>query len=395
MRIFIFMDAHLQYLNGRTIMQTASQSKIIQVSALLVTVFIMTYIMYIGRDIIIPIIFSAFFAILLGPVVVFFENKKIPRTLAISITMLLALIVVVGLVYFVSLQVALFAESLPDLEKKIEALLIASIQWTAKTFHIKTGDVQHWLSDLKTDFIRDSRVYIGTTLTTITGIVALLILLPIYTLMILYYEPLFIVFIQKVVPVEKHSITKDIITEAKTVMQSYLTGLMVEALIIGVFNSIGLLLLGIDYAILWAIIGALLNIIPYIGIMIATIFPFTIALVTKEPSYALLVLAVYAFIQFIDNNIIVPKVVASRVKINALVSIIIVLIGGFLWGISGMFLSIPLVAVVKIIFDRIPHLKPYGYLIGDVMPAKATFFKRHKNTKFKNQPDPVKLDNNR
>lgn len=362
-------------------MEPAPQPKLFKIACILITVTFSAFIMYIGQDIIIPLIFAAFFAILLSPVVVFFEDRKMPRVLALSITMILAFIVIVGLVYFISLQLSSFFESLPELQKKIEALPLKAIQWVSETFHIKPANIQHWLTDLKTDFMEDSRAYIGTTLTTLTGILALLVLLPIYTIMMLYYEPLFISFIQKVVPEQKHAMTKDIITESKTVMQSYLTGLMIEALIVATLNSIGLLLLGIDYAILWAILGALLNIIPYIGIIISMIFPVAIALVTKEPSYAFFVVLIYAFIQFVDNNIIVPKVVASRVKINALVSVIIVIVGGSIWGISGMFLSIPLVAVVKIIFDRIPYLKPYGYLIGDIMPNKATFFKRHKNIK--------------
>lgn len=364
-------------------MQTAPPTTIFKISGILITASLVTFIMYIGQDIIIPLIFAAFFAILLSPIVVFFEDRKLPRVLALIITMTLALIVISGVVYFVSIQISSFSASLPQLEKKVEVLLAEGVQWVAQTFHVKPDNIHHWLSNLKKDFIADSTAYIGTTLTTLTGILALLILLPIYTIMFLYYEPLFIVFVQKVVPEQKHAMTKDIITEAKTVMQSYLTGLMLEALIVAILNATGLLLLGIDYAILWAIIGALLNIIPYIGIIISTVFPFCIALVTKDPSYALFVLAVYAAIQFIDNNIIVPKVVASRVKINALVSIIIVIVGGSIWGVSGMFLSIPLVAVAKIIFDRIPYLKPYGYLIGDMMPAKATFFKRHKTPKVK------------
>lgn len=362
-------------------MEKVPQSKIFSISCILFTVSLFTFIMYIGQDIIIPVIFAAFFAILLSPVVVFLEDHKVPRIMALSITMLLSVILVAGLIYFISLQLASFSESLPELEKKIEVLLAKSVQWVSETFHIKRVNIQHWLTDLKTDFMQDSRTYIGTTLTTLTSTLALLILLPIYTVMMLYYEPLFIAFIQKVVPEHKHAMTKDIILESKTVMQSYLTGLMIEAVIVAVLNAAGLLLLGIDYAILWAIVGALLNIIPYIGIIIAMVFPVAIALVTKEPSYALFVVLIYGFIQFIDNNVIVPKVVASRVKINALVSVIIVIIGGTIWGISGMFLSIPLVAVVKIIFDRIPYLKPYGYLIGDIMPHKATFFKRHKNIK--------------
>jgi len=132
--------------------------------------------------------------------------------------------------------------------------------------------------------------------------------------------------------------------------------------------------LGIEYAFLIGIIGALLNLIPYIGGVIAVAIPIMIALVTKEsPLFALYVTAIYIFIQLIDNNYIVPKIVASKVRINALVSIVVVLVGGALWGVAGMFLSIPLVAIVKVICDRIESLKPFGFLLGDTMPEIIIF----------------------
>jgi len=98
------------------------------------------------------------------------------------------------------------------------------------------------------------------------------------------------------------------------------------------------------------------------------------AFVTKNSlSYPLLVFAIYIFIQFIDNHYVVPKIVASRVKINALISIIVVLIGGAIWGIPGMFLSIPLTAIIKVIFDHIEPLKPMGFLLGNIVPTASRF----------------------
>jgi len=135
-------------------------------------------------------------------------------------------------------------------------------------------------------------------------------------------------------------------------------------------NTTALLILGIDYALLLGIVGALLNVIPYIGGLVAVALPMMVALVTKStPWYAFYVMAAYYFIQLIDNNYIVPKIVASQVKINALFSIIVVLAGNALWGIPGMFLSIPLLAIVKLICDNIEPLKPWGFLLGDTMPA--------------------------
>jgi predicted PurR-regulated permease PerM len=151
-------------------------------------------------------------------------------------------------------------------------------------------------------------------------------------------------------------------------------------------NSVGLLMLGIDYAILLGIIGAMLNVIPYIGGIVAVALPMMIAIATKSSAwYAVYVLAVYYFIQFVDNHYIVPKIVASKVKINMLFAIIVVLAGNALWGIPGMFLAIPLLAIVKLICDHIESLKPWGFLLGDSMPPLMTI--KPIFTKVKKKPE--------
>jgi predicted PurR-regulated permease PerM len=109
-----------------------------------------------------------------------------------------------------------------------------------------------------------------------------------------------------------------------------------------------------------------LNVIPHWGVAVAA---HDVAIATKSSAwYAFYVLAIYYFIQLIDNNFIVPFIVSSKVRINALFSIIAVLVVYALWGIPGMFLSIPLLAIVKVIFDHIESLKPWGFLLGDTMP---------------------------
>jgi predicted PurR-regulated permease PerM len=160
----------------------------------------------------------------------------------------------------------------------------------------------------------------------------------------------------------------EVTTQTEILIQHYLIRLLIEALIIARLNSIGLIILGIDFALMLATIGALVNIIPYIGGLVAVALFMLMALATKSPVNALYVLAIYYFIQIIDNHYIVPMIVASKVKINALFSIIIVLAGNALWGIPGMFLSIPLLVIVKLIFDHIDPLKPWGFLLGDSLP---------------------------
>jgi predicted PurR-regulated permease PerM len=160
--------------------------------------------------------------------------------------------------------------------------------------------------------------------------------------------------------------------ETKAIIQSYLSGLFIEFVLVAVLNAAGLLLLGINYAILLGIIGALLNVIPYIGGIVAVALIMAVALVTKSGLYAVYALAVILFIQFIDNNYIIPKIIGSKVKLNSLICLVAVLLGDALWGIPGMFLSIPLTAIVKLIFDRIESLKPWGYLLGDTMSEPKT-----------------------
>ena len=175
---------------------------------------------------------------------------------------------------------------------------------------------------------------------------------------------------------------REIVSQIKTVIQRYLVGLVIEAVLMAAMNTAALLILGIEYAFILGILAALLNVIPYIGGIIAVALPMMVALVTKaSPWYTFYVLAAYYFIQLIDNHYIVPYIVASKIKINALFSVIVVLVGNALWGIPGMFLSMPLLAIVKLICDHIEPLKPWGFLLGDTMPSLLkikTIFKKSK-----------------
>jgi predicted PurR-regulated permease PerM len=177
-------------------------------------------------------------------------------------------------------------------------------------------------------------------------------------------------FIHKVFSAGNQGQVSEIVSQIKNVIQRYLIGLVIEAGIMATLNTSVLLILGIPYAILLGIISALVNVIPYIGGLLGVALPMIVALATKSSAwYAIYVLVFFYIIQLIDNNYIVPKVVASKVKINALFSIIVVFVGNALWGVPGMFLSIPLLAIVKLIFDHIEPLKPWGFLLGDTMPS--------------------------
>jgi predicted PurR-regulated permease PerM len=342
----------------------------VKASLLLVGLCAFVYILFIAQQILLPIIFATIVAVLLNPIVKFLGRHRIPRILAIVIAVLLAVLVTVALIYFISSQVNSFAEASPRYKEKLDGLLKQTIAWVSIQVNIAPEKLTGWLANAQSEVMKNSGAILGQTLSTVGGFVLGTVLLPVYVIMILWYQPLLREFFRRVFVRDNQSTVSEVLVEAETLIQSYFIGLLLEFAIIATLDSIGLLILGIDYAILLGIIGALLNVIPLIGGVTTVALSMMVALVTKDsPSYALLVMVMFVVIQFFDNHFIIPKVVASKVKLNALISVIVVLAGGALWGILGMFLSIPLSAIAKVICDRIEPLKPWGFLLGDIMPA--------------------------
>jgi predicted PurR-regulated permease PerM len=332
--------------------------------------FALLTILYIGRGIIVPFIFAVIIAILLSPVVNFFVRIKINRLIAIAITLVLSLLTIAALGVLMFSQIGRFSESLPVLADKLTEALNQSINWASGYFDISTQKINTWLDSTKGELIESSGTAIGKTILSLGSLLVVIFLVPVYIFMILYYQPLLLDFIHKLFGMDHQSKVSEMILQTKTVVQSYLTGLVIETLIVAVLNITGLLILGIEYAILLGILGALLNLIPYIGGLVGVALPMMVALATKPSAWsAMYVLIIYYIIQLIDNNYIVPIIVSSKVKINALFSIIAVIAGNALWGIPGMFLSIPLLAIIKLVCDNIEPLKPYGFLLGDTMPS--------------------------
>jgi len=327
-------------------------------------------ILYVAQDIIIPLIFSTIIAILLSPVVNFFVKHKINRIVAIIATLLLTFIIIIVFGALLISQAMRFSESWPLLVDRFTLVLNQSISWVSSYFNIDSGNVHEWIAKTKGELVNISGAAIGQTIMVVGNWAIIVFIIPVYIFLILYYRPLLSEFISRLFDKRNHAEVKEIVTQIKNLVQKYLTGLIIETALVAILQITTLLILGIEYAILLGIIGALLNLIPYIGGIVAVAIPMMVALATKANGwYAIYVLIIYYVIQLVDNNYIVPKIVASKVKINALFSIIVVIAGNALWGIPGMFLSIPLIAIVKLILDHIESLKPWGFLLGDTMPS--------------------------
>jgi predicted PurR-regulated permease PerM len=335
----------------------------IKLPLVLLGLVLAVYILYVMADIFIPVAFAILIAILLNPLYVRLE-RFVPKVGAIIISILLAFLFVAGLLYFLSTQISGFIDRIPLLQKKLNLLLEQGNVWTSKHYGIS---LKKQMADLNVG----NGGLIRSTMATILGTLSVVVLIPIYIFMLLFYKPLILDFLFHVFS-EKHSLrVAEILSETKASVQSFMQGLMIETAIVCLLNSLALVLIGVPSAIVIGVIGGILNILPYIGGLIAIALPVLMVTVTHEGYYhQLLVITAYLVIQFIDNNILVPRIVSKKVQINALISIIIVLMGGALWGIAGMFLSIPFIGVLKIIFDRVDGLQPWGKLLGDEIPAE-------------------------
>jgi len=334
-------------------------------SLLTVGFFFLISMMYIAQGILLPLIYAIIIAILISPAVNFFERKGINRGIAIGSVLGIALGIIITLILLVASQANLLIEAMPVLSKKLQGMLHQCALWASDNFNISVKKINIWFEQEKKNFLQNGEFGIGNTLLTLGSVLATVFLTPVYIFMLLFYQQHILTFIHKLFGTANDKKVDEILSETKFVIQGYLVGLFSEFVIIAILNSAGLLILGIDYAIILGIVGALLNVIPYVGGLIGVLLFMTIALLTKEPIYVLYVFSLYLVIQFVDNNYIVPKIVGSKVQLNALISILAVICGAALWGIPGMFLSIPIMAVIKLVADRIEPLKPWGFLLGD------------------------------
>jgi predicted PurR-regulated permease PerM len=338
----------------------------VKLSLILLMLTLIGFIVFIGQDIIVPLAFSILLAILLLPFNNYLERKGVPRVLAIILSLTLSIIFIGAIVYFLSSQIARFVDDIPAVKQHLNDHLKTVQKWISQQFNMTKTEQTTLMVDATEKIKSTGSGFLGDTFLSLTQGLFIIVLLPVYSFLILYYRGMIKKFFISVFKDEHESKVREVINESRFIVQGYMTGLMIEMGIVAAINSIGFVIFGIKYAVFLGVLAAILNMIPYIGMLIASVFCMLITLTTSTQISDIVVVGVILIIvQFIDNNIIMPKVVSSKVKINALMSILGVLIGGALAGVSGMFLSIPAIAILKAIFDRVDGLKPWGQILGD------------------------------
>ncbi|MDR6809533.1 putative PurR-regulated permease PerM [Dyadobacter sp. BE34] len=349
---------------------TAPQPFYQKLSLTLLAIGIIMLAIYLGQDIVVPLALAGLLAVLLRPLEGLFIRIGIPKLLSITLALLIAVLIVSAVTVLISMQLADFSDEWPKLKRNIDLFYRDARRWIRREYSVSYRQQAEYLKNAQSKTLETFQG--PETLGVVTGPLGTLILIPIYTFLLLYYRAMLIHFTVVLFAEEQKQRVLEILGQIKSIIQSYMVGLLLETTAVAVLNSAGLLILNVQYAILLGVMAAILNLVPYIGGLVATALAVMVTFISHPEIDVLLgVVGVFIAVQVIDNNFLVPFIVGSKVRINALVSIVGVLVGGALAGLSGMFLSIPVIAMMKVIFDRVPGLEPWGILLGDQTPEQA------------------------
>lgn len=333
-----------------------------------------------GRDIILPLLFSILVANLLLPAANYLVRKRFNRTISILIPLLFAIVMVAGLVYFLSSQIMNFVNDVPSLEKRINEVSHSMQVWFKENTSMTITKQNQYIKGTVEELKENAPGLMSSTMESLTNVLAYVVLMPVYIFLILYYRVLIKQFLIGAFSTGSEENIRGILIQSTKIAQRYLTGLLLETALVFTLNTAGFWILGIKHAVFLALLAALLNLIPYIGMLFANVLCMTIAVLSGEPvSSVVWVGIILAAVQFLDNNVGMPLIVGNQVRINALVTIVGILIGGTLCGIPGMFLAIPGLAILKVIFDKVPDLQPWGLLLGDEASQKSKKKRKAKN----------------
>ncbi len=339
---------------------------LVKLTLVIISIIGIGYLLALGQSILAPFFLAFLMAMLFLPAATFMEKRlRFSRSVSTITSVLIMLMILTGMVYFFGSQLSDFSKDIPHLRVQFTSVFNDLQHWVSKTFHVKIDEQLTYLDQGLSKLLSSSGVILGFTFGLFSTGLGFIVFFILFFIFILNYRRVLNNFIVTVFSEKHKASVQEVVLEVRIMTKKYIVGLCLQVLIVSVLTSIVLTVLGVKYAILLGVLTGLLNVIPYLGICIALLISCFIAFATATPSTCIYVLIGYIGVHIIDGNIILPFVVGSKVKINALFSFIGIIIGEHLWGIAGMFLCIPAIAIIKIIFERVEGLQPWGKLLGE------------------------------
>jgi predicted PurR-regulated permease PerM len=318
-----------------------------------------------ASNIFIPLVFGLLTGILLYPVNRFFERKlHFGRAAAAGISVMLFISTLAGFIYFVALQLIGFSSDFPQLKKRFQQIFDSLQYWLSYKLHITTRQQTAYINNSINGILNSVTHSVSNVFLSITGILLFMIFIFLYTFFILFHRKLLMRFVLHLFSIQYREKVNEVVLETKSMINSYVLGLVTEMAILCVVNSTMLLIMGIQYALLLGIMSAVLNIIPYLGIYTSIVICMLVTLANSAGSMALEAGIGLFIVHMLDANVLFPRIVGGRVKMNPFITILAVIVGEYLWGVPGMFLFIPLMGIIKLICERVDGLEAWAILIG-------------------------------
>jgi predicted PurR-regulated permease PerM len=328
-------------------------------------VFYIGLILYFGKVLFVPLLFGLLVALIIFPVCKKMENKGLARTLSITIVLTFVIILFVALVWLLGIEINIFLKDFPLISGRLSALTPGLEKWIEHSFNISPPDQSIWLQKLTTNFDKDITTFLKGAFNTTIATLIMLVMIPVYAALFLYHRETFVRFIALLLGPEHRGQLQMVLHESVVSYFKFIKGNFYVYCIVGILNSVGLFALGIKHAILYGMLTSFMMVIPYVGIFISAAIPVSIALVTKDSIwYPLGVILIFVFIQYLESNVIFPKVVGTQLNLSTWATLVAIVAGTLLWGIAGMVLASPFLAILKIITDHVPAWKPLNVLLN-------------------------------
>jgi predicted PurR-regulated permease PerM len=354
----------------------------------LLGLFLLGALIIIGKAVIMPLIIAFFVSIVLLPVHRFLIQRRVPETAAIILSILLMMLSGIVVIWFFSSQISKLLADFPQIKRTILLHIHQLSDWLVERTHFSTQQQLQFFHEQNAKILNSVGGLLGGAAVSVSSVFMLLGLMPIYVFLLLFYKNLLVRFVFLWFPPQNHDQVEEAMYETETIIKSYLIGLMIQIAFIVVILGGILQILGVPHALLIGIILAFLNLIPYVGIFAGTLIGVLVILASSEELLPIIELIVVVIVvHFVDQNILRPRVVGSKVKINAFSSIVGVVIGSHLAGIAGMFLSLPVIAILKLIFERTQMFYQWSVLLGDERPDDSPM--RKPALRIKPGDDPV------
>ncbi len=318
-----------------------------------------------AAGVLIPITFSALLAYLLHPIVSYLEDRRFPPALAAALTLIVAGVVALGIATLISAQLESVIDDVPVLQEQIFEKINRTQSEISMNFGIDPTAQVSWFKARAAEFLTFDATAFQSALRATTGIFSALVLIPIYTFFLLLYRDFFRRGFVGLFVEHRAEAINDMLHEIQRVIRRYLAGLLIVIYVVAVLNTIGLVAIGMEHALFFGTLAALLTVIPYIGIIVGSAVPALVAFFTHDSLLMPLgIIGVFTLVQLIEDNFITPNIVGHKMRLNPPVAILAVITGGYVWGIWGMMVSIPVAAAMKIVFDHVENLKPIGAMMG-------------------------------